>query len=291
MLFDRAIHSVVNGFHEAIPQSVKRAIKRVSPGIVDTFYRQLTRLTSDRPIEVQVQSGPLHGRRLMCSLRHQRSCYLGNFEPYKAELLAQYLAPGQVFFDVGGHIGYFSLIAAGCVRPTGLVVAFEPSPQNVEQFKQNMQLNSDLLPFLALEETAVADTVGTSVFENGNNSYVGHLVPSAAQTGPGGSGGVTRVNTTTLDDYSERTGRWPNFVKIDAEGAESRILEGMTRILAKTRPILLVEIHDAASREFLTNFAKQHSYSSQRVADDNRVRFEDYCSGEAEYLVLPDARS
>jgi len=279
-VFERALHSFVNVVDRSVPPALKRRIKNLSPGLVDGVYRQLTRFTSDRVVNVRIQGGRLAGRSFFCSLRHQRSCFLGNFEPQKEAVLVQYLAPGSVYFDVGGHIGYFSMIAATLVQPNGIVAAFEPSPLNAAQFRQNLEVNPDLAAIIRLDETAVADQEGVASFDRGGNSYIGHLAADPSPTG-------VEVHTTTLDAFAASRALSPDFVKIDAEGAESRIFRGMTQILSHARPVILVEIHDRSSYEDFLAVLTKHSYVSRRL--DGPPSFSsrpDYVA-EAEYLATP----
>ena len=279
-VFERSFHSFVNFVDRSLPAAVKRQIKKATPGLVDGFYRQITRFTPDRAVEVRIQGGRLGGRRFVCSLRHQRSCYLGNFEPQKEAVLANYLAPGQVFYDVGGHIGYFSLIAATLVQPGGTVVAFEPAPGNALQFRQNLELNPDLASIVRLEQTAVADQAGVAAFDRGSNSYVGHLAPAPQSTS-------VDVRTMTLDGFATAHAVWPDFVKIDAEGAESLIFRGMAQVFARSRPIVLVEIHDACSYDDFLATLERHSYMSRRLDGDERFSTHPDFVAEAEYLAVP----
>src|SRR5437764_1145672 len=63
------------------------------------------------------------------------------YEPAITMLLASDLTEGDVFVDVGAHIGYFTILAAGLVGSTGKVLAFEPEPTNYEQLLRHIKLN------------------------------------------------------------------------------------------------------------------------------------------------------
>ena len=55
----------------------------------------------------------------------------GSYEPEVSSTLRQVLRPGGTFVDIGANIGWFSLLAASLVGPTGRVIAIEPNPRNV----------------------------------------------------------------------------------------------------------------------------------------------------------------
>ena len=73
----------------------------------------------------------------------QRKVYFfGHYhERYEAALVARLLDPGEVFWDVGANVGYFSLVAAAAVGATGEVVAFEPGAASLERLTANVSLN------------------------------------------------------------------------------------------------------------------------------------------------------
>ena len=75
----------------------------------------------------------------------QRKVYFfGHYhERYEAALVARLLDPGEVFWDVGANVGYFSLVAAAAVGETGEVVAFEPGAASLERLTENVSLNPD----------------------------------------------------------------------------------------------------------------------------------------------------
>jgi len=275
-----SMHAVINLVDRAVPRSVRQFLKRNHPAFVESIYRELTIRTSDQPVDVRVQGGPLAGRQFSCSLRHQRSCYLGNFEPAKEQALAEFLKPGNVLFDVGGHIGYFSLIAATIVRPSGVVVAFEPAPVNIPQFERNLSLNPDLAAVVRLEKRAVSDVSGIVAFERGDNSYVGHIAS-------GGGPSIVEVPSTTLDEYHAASGLTPDFVKIDAEGAEIRIFEGMSRLLAEVRPPLLVEIHDRDCYDALIGMLDRHRYVARQIGVNGTFTKRPAFAPEVDYLAVP----
>jgi FkbM family methyltransferase len=275
-----SFHAIVNLVDHAVPGPVRQFLKRKYPALVHSIYHEIARRTDDTPVVVRVQGGPLTGRQLCCSLRHQRSCYLGNFEPAKEKILAEFLEPGQIVFDVGGHIGYFSLVAATRVRPSGTVVAFEPAPVNGPQFEQNLALNPDLAAVVRLEKCAVSDVCGMVGFERGDNSYIGRL-------GSAGSASVVEVPSMTLDEYCERSGLTPDFVKIDAEGAEPRIFDGMRRLLSDKRPPFLVEIHDARCYDAMIGVLDRYRYVGRQIDHESTFSKRPAFVG-SEYLAVPD---
>ncbi|MGC4081753.1 MAG: FkbM family methyltransferase [Vicinamibacterales bacterium] len=174
-----------------------------------------------------------------------------------------------------------SLHCASC--PSGRVIAFEPSPTNAAQFRQNMDVNGDLSAVVTLNELAVADTPGVARFTRGKNSYVGHLADTA-------SGETFDVQVTTLDRFASASNLWPDFVKVDAEGAEPRIFAGMQDVLRRKRPTLLTELHDEAGYGAFCALLREHRYVSRRIESHESLSDHPVWQPEAEYLALPSER-
>ncbi len=178
------------------------------------------------------------GRLLQCRLadRTQRTMYFDLFEPSETRLLAKLLEPGDIFIDVGAHIGWFTTIAAHCVGDAGQVMACEPYPSNATALKENLILNG---------------CQNVQVVEAALGARRGMI--SLAKAG-GDSGGVTaldwawdgkaEVPLMTLDEISDGLGT-VKLLKIDVEGWERDVLRGAAKTLSQTR-FVLIEINPSA---------------------------------------------
>jgi FkbM family methyltransferase len=123
------------------------------------------------------------------------------------------------------------------VGPTGQVLAIEPSPGVAMEARWHFEANSG--QNIRLLEVALADAEGTAYFEAANLSTTGHL--SSETTGAPTD---TKVVVTTLDSVVRQQGfNRLDLVKIDVEGAESRVLAGAKDTLKQHRPSLIVELH------------------------------------------------
>jgi FkbM family methyltransferase len=166
----------------------------------------------------------------------------GTSEPAVQAFLAEWLRPGDVFYDVGANVGFFTLLAARLVEPEGRVYAFEPVPANVSALKENVSLNA--LSNVQIVEAAVAEETGTALL-----AVQGSLTSRLASDSEPLAADAIRVAVVSLDDAVQRRGfRSPRVVKIDAEGSELAVLRGMEWILREHLPAVVCELHQEISR-------------------------------------------
>jgi FkbM family methyltransferase len=150
------------------------------------------------------------------------------------------LSPGDVFIDVGAHIGWYATIASPLVQD-GTVVAIEPYPANALSLKENLRLNH--CDNVHVVESALGEASGTTTLasEGGDSGSVTAL--SWAHDGQ------SEVPITTLDDVALALGFGAAaLVKIDVEGWEGHVIGGATKTLSQAKRVL-VEINRPALRE------------------------------------------
>jgi FkbM family methyltransferase len=182
-------------------------------------------------LKVAVVRGPLQGRRWIVGSSIHR-CWLGTYDPAESALMKQHLHPGSVCFDIGAQAGYHTLYASSLVGASGRVFAFEPAPRNIANIKKHVAMNH--LANVSVIEAAVSDFDGVSHFDCAASAVAGHLSPN----------GSLAVRTISLDhEVDSGALPTPDYIKIDAEGAELRILEGARKLLARQHPTLSVETH------------------------------------------------
>lgn len=169
-----------------------------------------------------------------------RAYATGNNEVPVQSALAKYLRPGAVFYDVGANVGFFTTIGARLVGANGRVYAFEPVPENAAYVRINVRLNH----FRNVEviEKAVSAASGRGDFWQADYSGGGALTSTPP---PRDVRGTIPVEVVSLDQaVFSGTYAHPSLVKIDVEGAELPVLQGMSRLLRESRPIVLCELDD-----------------------------------------------
>lgn len=171
----------------------------------------------------------------------------GYFEPNEFALINRILRPGMIFVDGGANEGMYTLFASAKVGSKGRVIAVEPSPRELIRLRKNIQLND--AHNIDLMEMALADRPGVLQLriaegEHAGQNTLGDFAYEGVQTA-----GMKSVVATTLDDIIRRQAvDRVDVVKLDLEGAEIRALRGARDVLRRLKPLLLIEVNDAALR-------------------------------------------
>jgi FkbM family methyltransferase len=196
------------------------------------------------------------GARLRLDLREslQRDYLFGLFDRHELEIVRELLTAD--FVDVGAHIGLYTVTAAH--ETPGRVVAIEPNPLARAQLLENVSLNG--LRNVTVVPKAVADEPGRALLHvpaTPDPSF------SSLDAGRFAEGDPLDVEVTTVDAEVTRAGLHPTVVKIDVEGGEVRVVEGMKRTITVYRPAILVEVTQESARELARLL---EGYSGFRVA-------------------------
>jgi FkbM family methyltransferase len=169
----------------------------------------------------------------------QQTVFLeGVWDPSLTDFIEKTLGPDDVFIDVGAHVGYFSLLAARRVGPTGTVLSIEPNPLALGQLEQNIRRSS--LANICVEHIACGESqqVVQLYLHTASNTSMASL-STANATG----GATVEVPCISLDQlFKERSLARANLVKIDVEGAELQVLRGMRGIMTEMRPVIVLEV-------------------------------------------------
>jgi FkbM family methyltransferase len=181
--------------------------------------------TSGMPVEVL-------GHRMY--LDASDSLYLsvaGRYERRITELVQRIIQPGDTVIDIGAHIGYYTLIFARCVGPTGHVYAFEPDPSNYEILRKNVSLNG--YSNVTFEQKAVSDRSSTlNLYKSSRNTGDHRLYDS------GDGREMVRVATTSLDERFDSLSA--DLIKMDIQGAEGLALTGMKGLLRRSSSVKMI---------------------------------------------------
>jgi FkbM family methyltransferase len=167
----------------------------------------------------------------------------GQWEPHITALWSTLIKPGMTVVDVGSHMGYYSVLAGKLVEGFGKVHAFEANPVIYETLFKNIFING-LIDRVIQNNLAVYSHSTTLEFHTlqratGGNSLVDFTEEYQERFNEKVSS-IT-IQATSLDEYFQSQGTLKvDVVKIDAEGSEPFIFEGMQKILESNPDIVII---------------------------------------------------
>ena len=189
----------------------------------------------------------------------------GAYEPELTKVMEILLRPGDTFIDVGANEGYFSLVASRLVA-SGSVEAFEPQQRLQPVIQRNLELNGAKnvhVHALALSDEEGKEVLYLSQSTNSGASsfYRKQRFFSAPQTVP----------TETLSHFFSLRGLGrARLIKIDCEGAETKVVPGMVSLLKEKRfDFIVLEFHPSVIGdkrcEELGRLIKREGYALSRI--------------------------
>ena len=215
----------------------------------------------------------------------------GVYEPYYLSRIKKELRVGDTFVDIGANIGQHSLFASQVVGPSGKVIAFEPIPNLCEQLKRSVSKNIinnkcknvQVYNIGCGEEDAKMNIYMTKENMGGSSVVVG--TPNSK------SMSIGIVNTDKAIELGLLNAVFPSltlptrkgvitntsvdFVKIDVEGYEYKVLSGMSGTIAKYLPKIFLEYsldsYDKYAKGDAENIIKLLNYFNYSIIDlDNK---------------------
>ncbi|MDZ7780600.1 MAG: FkbM family methyltransferase [Gemmatimonadota bacterium] len=174
-------------------------------------------------------------------------------------LLHDLTGRGEVFWDVGAHHGYVTLMAAARVGPEGHVEAFEPGLRNMRLLRRHLRWNR--VANATVRPLALGAFEGEADFGGGDTSKMHAL-----------GGGSERVTVRTGRSLIEAgTVAPPDVVKIDVEGTEADVLEGLLDLAPPTARFV-VAIHSRRSDRACVALLREHGFSVRATPELERAR-------------------
>lgn len=214
-----------------------------------TLKSGLRTLAPRRLRAYRILGGQLRGRTIVTSLHDYPGAILGRTERPLLAWFRENVKPGETWLDVGAHYGYTAIAIAELVGPRGHTYAFEPSLTTAGCLNQTRILND-------LKQITV---VPFGLGPPGGIRLMSVPVDRGMANHALGGRGTEDIHVIGFDSWWAMLGTPPvHGVKIDVQGMELDVLEGMAGTLRDKRPKLVVELHSGVHRErfaqLLTNF-------------------------------------
>jgi len=232
---------------------------------------------SEVTLKCSVAGSDLHFKLDLDENRHHQKVLLDHIKAgllYERDVslfMIRVLRPGDVFIDVGANIGFMTVLSGALVGPTGRVFAFEPGRNNLPELRHNIALNG--FQHVEVIESPVSDRVEEVDFYLYDGDGNGNALFDAGKLPRNDPTRTTRVSlvSSTLDALTARFQQAGpvKLLKMDAEGAETRIINGGSEFLKQTRiPFVIAELHPSAlhmmgtSPEELRALMESHGYQT-----------------------------
>lgn len=153
----------------------------------------------------------------------QTGPWRSSYEKYQTELFKRIVKKGMVVVDLGANIGYYTLIAAKLVGEKGKVFAFEPEANNYALLERNIAINGykNVVPV----QKAVSNSMGTTTLflsPDGNRGW--HRIYKSQD-----GWDSVEIEMVTLGEFFKDKEDSIDVIKMDVEGAEAAVLEGMSQ--------------------------------------------------------------
>lgn len=208
-----------------------------------------------REMKMPILQGRLRGKKWIAG-SSTHGCWLGSYEYEQRLLFERLVMEGSVVFDVGAHVGFYTLLAATLVGTRGRVYAFEPMPANIQYLKEHLRLNR--VTNVTVIEKAVSESAGTAAFAIEPSSSMAHFAEQ----------GEITVPTVSLDDlFSQGEIPAPDYIKIDVESAEWLVLMGAENLLRRARPTIFLSTDVYDMHRWCCEFLESLGYQLRPIGD------------------------
>lgn len=211
----------------------------------------------------RIWSGPLRGERIVTSWHDYPAAILGRTEGPLLDWFKKYVRTGETWLDVGAHYGYTAIALSRLVGKKGRVFAFEPMVGTAGYVSQTRQLNG--FPQLIVLPLGLA---APETLQIKQLPVTRGMVDSTLSKDEGKKEWQEIILVARFDWL------WPQIcgqneridgVKIDVQGMEIEVMQGMLETLRLQKPKLLVEIHSGVNRQELLDLIEAAGYLRQAM--------------------------
>jgi FkbM family methyltransferase len=224
-------------------------------------------LPPGKRVDITVRGGLAAGLSLSIDPRYEAAYAVGLHENSILECLASHLRRGDVFYDVGAHIGFVALVAARLVGPEGRVFAFEPDPDNSSRVAHHARMNA--LPQIEPVCSVVWSECTAVFFHRAADASSRNTGSVIVSSGSSNIGGIISVHALTIDRFAQEHPA-PRLIKIDVEGGEGDVLRGAEAVLRGAKPILICEIHHERALAAVTKWLEEREYHCDWLSQEER---------------------
>jgi FkbM family methyltransferase len=256
----------------------KRPMSRLERLISDPLgafpYYILAALSRIKPYQIHFKT--LWQTNMTCFLPEGNTFYYyGYCEANLTNFFIRYVKGGMTVIDVGAHVGIYSMLSSELVGETGHVYSFEPTPWTFKILTEN----TNGLKNVTINNQAISETEQTLTFADYGPGYGAYN--SANKSGaPDTTRTANKITVTSvsLDNYCAINNIKPDIIKIDSEGYEFEVLQGLEGILSHTnskRPLITIEVAGGATWSENSHNAftllQENNYQPYEIATSGKI--------------------
>ena len=197
------------------------------------------RITPENPIVTFETKYQFRLKANLANPEHQYLYFYGTHdERYIVTKLLKIIKPGDICWDVGANIGFYTCLLASLVEDSGAIVAFETAARTCGYLNENISLNQ------FTNVTVVNKGLGDKQEQRPlYYSEAGLAEGTASLKYADGRAASERVTLDTIDNLTPEL-PIPDFIKIDVEGYQLEVLRGAEDCLKTHAPLLIAELRD-----------------------------------------------
>lgn len=211
--------------------------------------------------------------------------YLGIYEYTTIQAFQKLIKSGDTVLDIGANIGAHTLHLAKEVGEQGKVYAFEPTRYAITKLKRNLELNSELARSVTAEQIMLSDNDAAAPKSAIYSSWPLEKTEDAHPEHLGNLKSTEGCTALTLDTYlKEKQITNIQFIKMDVDGFEYKVLKGATNTLQHYKPTILMELAPYVLEEQgstlmeLVELMKAYNYHFYYLNSDKELSIESFKS-------------
>ena len=194
--------------------------------------------------------------------------WTGSYEPLSMRIWAKLAGSAEYILDIGSYTGIYGLVAS-IKNKRSKIICIEPLDTNCSRIKENILLNSltntNILPIAAANDNG---EIEVNIFDEGNLLPFASSIKFDIKEKLISCRKVPSVRVDTVVEVENID--IVSLVKMDVNGSEPEIVEGMKKTIERCKPDFIVAVSDAKVANYLTDFFNTFGYSFYEISEKSK---------------------